>query len=349
MACSCRWVRSWRIWISISAARPRNSAMEARSSPISPLEAGLLPLQGEEAVELREALVVELLLAREFLVDQVRLAGEGVDLGLRAGDLLPDLGLALSQLPGLPFERGDAGLEQGALAVDDGGDLGVGPRTGQQVRVEGDLVAAVLLGLQPVAAGGELPGLVLEDLRLGAGQGVVEAQQDVSGLHALAVADQDLAHHAAIGVLDDLLAGLDLDLAGGDDGAGDVGEGRPAAEADHEEEEAEDPDGERPARGEARGDGGRVGGGDAGGRREGRETRASAARGRHGRRARGGRGSWRWGGAATEDRLPRRGRGGFGREGGAGRLRRGGGAGRLGLRGGAAARALRIEPRNARG
>ena len=88
--------------------------------------------------------------------------------------------------------------------------------------------------------------LGFQDGFLRAQPAVAEAQQHVALGHAVAVAHPDLAHRAALDVLDHLAVALDLDPAAGDDRAGDRGEHAPAHEADDEHHDAAEPEHQRP-------------------------------------------------------------------------------------------------------
>ena len=83
----------------------------------------------------------------------------------------------------------------------------------------------------------------------------LEAQQNVALAHAVAVAHQDLAHRAALDMLDHPVSALDFDQAGGDDRARDRGEQAPAEEAADQDHRPAEPEHHAPARREASGAG----------------------------------------------------------------------------------------------
>ncbi len=82
---------------------------------------------------------------------------------------------------------------------------------------EGDFLAVGALGLEPAAAGEDLEILPLDDGEFRVQKRAVQPDQRLARRHAFAVMNQDLGHDPAIGMLHDLAALLDLDLAGGDD------------------------------------------------------------------------------------------------------------------------------------
>ena len=126
--------------------------------------------------------------------------------------------------------------EQAALAREDVLDLRlVAARL--QGGGEGDLGGIVALGLQSLLAHHQLVELVGHHLQVGARHRLIETQQQIAGLHDVAVLDADLADDAAGGMLHLLDIGLDDDDAGGDDGAGDFRLRRPHADAADEEDD----------------------------------------------------------------------------------------------------------------
>ena len=61
-----------------------------------------------------------------------------------------------------------------------------------------------------------------QDGFLGTQQGIVEADEHLAGFDPVAVTHADFTHGAAVDVLDHLVAGLDLQLTGGNARAGDA-------------------------------------------------------------------------------------------------------------------------------
>ena len=82
-----------------------------------------------------------------------------------------------------------------------------------------DVGSPVALGFEANLTAEILVELLRHHLEVGAGQGLVQADQKVAGLNPVAVAHLQLAHDAAGGVLHLLDAGVDHELATGDDRA----------------------------------------------------------------------------------------------------------------------------------
>ena len=129
----------------------------------------------------------------------------------------------------LALDGGFARDEEGGFALDrlDGVRLDV--RAEQVVR-EIDAVALVALRLKARHAGLVVDELGGNDLQIGAQQRLVEADQELAGLHAVAVLNADLADDATLAVLHLLGTALHDDYSRGDDGAGNMGERGPAAD-----------------------------------------------------------------------------------------------------------------------
>ena len=152
-----------------------------------------------------------------------------------AGDFLIELGNALLEL-GLLAGAGDAAqLEQAAFAVHDARDLGVAQAAGQESG-EAQLLGAVALGFEPGLARRQLVERLDDHGEIGARRGVVEPHQKIARAHPVAVPGAQLGHHAAGRVLDLLDVGFDHHQARGDDGAGNLGRYRPAADAEADQQ-----------------------------------------------------------------------------------------------------------------
>jgi hypothetical protein len=94
--------------------------------------------------------------------------------------------------------------------------------------------------VQTCGSGEDLRQLAFHDRQFRAQEGAVEPDQNVARRDAISVSREDLAHHAAIGMLDHLALALDLDDTGRDDGAGDLGAHAPGADAaEHREDGGE--------------------------------------------------------------------------------------------------------------
>ena len=138
-------------------------------------------------------------------------------------DALPEL--LLLAAPRLPAQ-----LEEVALAVDHPLDLGVGAAR-QKLGRELDVGRVVALGLEPREPRVHLVEALHHDGEVRLGDGLVEAHDDVARLDPVAVADPQLADHAAGRVLDLLHVRVDHHGAGRDDRACKLGGGRKPADA----------------------------------------------------------------------------------------------------------------------
>jgi len=152
-------------------------------------------------------------------------------------DLLLQLGL-------LAVARGAANLEQLLLAAHQARDLRI-PLAPRQLVGELDGPVVVALGLETGLAGGQLVERLGHDAEIRLRLRAVEPDDHVALLHPVALLDQQLAHDAAGRVLDLLDVGIDHQLAGRDHGAGQLGRGRPSADAEDQEEAGRHTDQER--------------------------------------------------------------------------------------------------------
>lgn len=133
-------------------------------------------------------------------------------------DLLGLLGELAQRL----LQRVQPGREQAVLPLHQCLEFGALGRGGDQFLGEGDVGAVGALGLEPAAAGENLEILAFDDDKLGVEQRAIKPDERLTGGDRFAVMDQDFGDDAAIGMLDDLTALFDLDLAASDDGAGDA-------------------------------------------------------------------------------------------------------------------------------
>ena len=85
-----------------------------------------------------------------------------------------------------------------------------------------------------------------DDAECGARLRIVETQQNIVGRNGVAILDEDLADHTTRWVLDLLAVAVDHDQSRGDNRTGECGNGRPAADAEHEEAR-HDETGDQPA------------------------------------------------------------------------------------------------------
>ena len=132
-----------------------------------------------------------------------------------------------------------AQLEQAAFAVHDARHLGVVQASGQE-RGEAQLLGAVALGLEPGLARRQLVERLDHHGEIGARRRVVEPHQKIAGAHPVAVPDAQLGHDAAGRVLDLLHVRFDHHQALGDDGPGNLGRYRPAADAEADQQHDDD-------------------------------------------------------------------------------------------------------------
>ena len=139
-----------------------------------------------------------------------------------------------------------AGDEQGALGRHDllNGRL---VQTSGELRRHFDCGRPVALGLEPCLAAEILVELLRHDLHVGAGHRLVQADQEIALGDPVALLDPQLADDAAGRMLDLLDAGIDHELAAGDDGAGQGRGRRPQADGSAEESDDGEPGHGRPA------------------------------------------------------------------------------------------------------
>ena len=122
-------------------------------------------------------------------------------------------------------------IEQLALAGHGFLHVGVFGPSGELFR-QGDGVGAVAFGAKASPARVEFGESLGDDRQIGPRHGLVEANENVACLHAVAVAGAYFADHAAGWMLHLLHVGIDDQRTLGDEGAGDFGRGGPAAKSD---------------------------------------------------------------------------------------------------------------------
>ena len=159
--------------------------------------------------------------------DEPGLAFHRDRLGPEAGDLPAGLPDPLPKLCLAARARRSPGIEQPLLAVEDFPNGRFACGNSGQLRIPSNALRIAELGFQPVAPRDELDVLRVQRRLVGAQERVVEPDQRLARLHAVALAHQDFLDRAAVDVLDDLVAGLDLDLTGGDHRPGNRGDGAP--------------------------------------------------------------------------------------------------------------------------
>ncbi len=133
--------------------------------------------------------------------DQLDLLFLGFALGLEAADFLAQLLDPLPELRLLTVARAAAQIEQLAFAIDKRRHFRIGFRAREEIVGEPDRVEAVALALQPCPARVKLVETLVDDRQVGAGDRVVETNDDVALLDAVAVAHAEFADDAAGRVL----------------------------------------------------------------------------------------------------------------------------------------------------
>jgi hypothetical protein len=113
-------------------------------------------------------------------------------------------------------------------------DVGIVRRRGELLRCL-DGFCSVALGSKARLARIELGEALDDNGEVGAGHGLVKANENVAGLHPVAVADAQFADDAAGRVLDLLDVRIDDDRALRDQRAGNLRRRRPAADSDRQE------------------------------------------------------------------------------------------------------------------
>jgi hypothetical protein len=150
------------------------------------------------------------------LVGEPRRLVGGVEAGRERGRLRLSLANLLVQRGDLLVERAAVGVEEGALARDVLGGLGVA-----QLGRHDDRRRQRRLGARPRTARLRSAQRVLLQRELGVGAQVADDEERIAGADALPFADEDLADDAAFLVLHGLAVQLDLDLRRCDHRAGD--------------------------------------------------------------------------------------------------------------------------------
>src|SRR5581483_296272 len=128
-----------------------------------------------------------------------------------------------------------ADLEQLALAIEDGGDRRIGFRAFHHVFGKGYAVGGVALAFKPRLARVQLVEALGDDGEVGAGHRVVEPDENVALLDAVAVAHAQFTDDAAGRVLDLLDVGVHHDLSWRDDSPRQRHGTGPAADAERKE------------------------------------------------------------------------------------------------------------------
>ena len=157
----------------------------------------------------------------------------GLLLGAKSADFLLALRNALTQLRTLADAGCFARIEQFLLATHRGGDVCLVHAPGKAFR-EGDRVCALAFRQEAHPPGIILVELGAQHAERCAGNGVVEADQDLALFHRAAILDQDLLDHASGRMLHLLVDGFHDHGAGRDHRASELADRSPTADATHE-------------------------------------------------------------------------------------------------------------------
>src|SRR6056297_126679 len=212
------------------------------------MEPGLFALQLEKPLDLNEALVEKGLNIAKLTLDEGQLTFEGRELGFRSLDLSPDLLLLFGKLLSFLPQGGASGHEKGALALDLLlEDIG---RNQREFRKSPKIqsVGPVALRIQPHPPREYLGDLAFDDGQLRAQKRPVEADEHIPRLDRIAVAGEDLADHAPVGMLDHLTLALDLHRARRNDGPCNLNADAPGTETTEKEEHSCKPHDQREPR-----------------------------------------------------------------------------------------------------
>ena len=195
------------------------------------LKARRVALKGDHTGEWDQLLFPKRHHTFELLVDQGDLAAFGFNLLFKATDFFPELVGTLAKLRFLPASRLHPQVEELALVRQDMRDGALHVFAGQQIVGEANGVGGILLGLEARLLGMQFVQAVAVYVNVGLRLGVVEAHQDLAGLHAVIVVDIDLGDHTAGGVLHSLCVRVDDHDAGRDHRACEIGAPRPPRES----------------------------------------------------------------------------------------------------------------------
>ena len=135
----------------------------------------------------------------------------------------------LSELIFLAGPRRTPQIKQLSFACQRISGLGIVEATSKFLRHR-DRIGPVALGREPGLARIKPSEPLGDDRQVGAGNGFIEANENVASLHPIAVMHAHLADHAARRMLHFLYVGIDNERALGDQRAGDFGGRCPAAE-----------------------------------------------------------------------------------------------------------------------
>jgi hypothetical protein len=213
-------------------------ALVALASPNLTLKRSLGPLQIEDSGARREAALEEAIQARFLGLHGTHLVLVSLNIRVIAGVLFGQLIDPPVEDRGIADKGGATRLKFGVLTLYRLLNKRIGAV--RQVLGEFDSVGLAQLGSEPRLGGARQCQLLEVDVVLGPGAGVVQKQQGLPGLHAIAVLDLDLLNDPALKVLHALAVTLDGDDAVGDDCAIERGDRRPKAKST-EKDQDDDP------------------------------------------------------------------------------------------------------------
>ena len=205
---------------------------------------GIRALQAQRLGFRHQSLLQQGFLVARLFPDQLELSGGAVHLRLVALDLLDQLLAALVEHVFLHLEADAPALEHGELRLHHGDHLGL---PGPQLRGPVDRGLIPALRLQPGLLGQQRPALLHQGVMRGVLLLVLQYQQGLTGLHAIAIAHLELGDDAAFQVLHRLAAAVGVEHAGRHSAAGDRDCEAPDADVQAEYKHDGDAGAHRPA------------------------------------------------------------------------------------------------------
>ena len=209
------------------AARLRHRVDRLGALPRQPCR---LALKRDQPINLHQILGPELTDTLELAPDQVDLLRLGLLQREVTLDFLAKLSRALLELRFLADTHITPGLEQLALAIHDGSNIGI-LRAGEKPVGKDNILGPVTLGDKSGAPSGHFVEPLDYDREVGTCDGVVQSEHDVSRAHALTVPHEQFSNDPTGRVLDLLDISIDHNRARRDDGTGQFGCRGPAADA----------------------------------------------------------------------------------------------------------------------
>ncbi|KZL22549.1 hypothetical protein PsAD37_03424 [Pseudovibrio sp. Ad37] len=168
-----------------------------------------------------------------MLRDKINAFGLGIALHLQAFNLLLQLSNLLAKLFLAAFDALLTGSKESLLTIQSSGSNLVGLCQLNQNFREGDLSVIAPFGRKAGFLSLHLVKTLAGDGQIGFHHGLIKAEQHITGFDLIAIFDKDFANNAAFLMLHFLGLPIDSDGAGGDHSAVDLGNGGPAAKAEH--------------------------------------------------------------------------------------------------------------------